>query len=160
MAALLAVAAGVYVGDRLTKAWALDTLEPGVARPLVGQVLQLNLIFNPGAAFSLGTSMTPVFTVIMVAVSVGILWACRRLGSWGWAVGLGLLLGGATGNLTDRLTRPPGFGVGHVVDFLQLPYWPVFNVADASIVTAACLVALLAMRGVRLDGSRAQPAQQ
>lgn len=154
MALLLAVAACVYALDRLTKSWALANLTPGVPQEFLGDWLRLNLIFNPGAAFSLGTGLTPLFTVMMVLVSLAIVVSWRRLGSWGWAVALGLLLGGAQGNLTDRLTRPPGFGVGHVVDFLQLPYWPVFNIADSSVVSAAVLVALLAVRDVPFSGVR------
>lgn len=151
---LAAVALVVYVADRATKSWALSNLEPGVPRDFVGTVLRLNLIFNPGAAFSLGTGLTPLFTVIQAGVTVAVVVACRRLVSWGWAATLGLLLGGVLGNLTDRLTRPPGVGVGHVVDFLQLPYWPVFNIADSCIVTAAILIALLTAVGSSLTGVR------
>jgi signal peptidase II len=77
-----------------------------------------------------------------------------RLGSRGWAVALGLLLGGALGNVTDRMVRSPGPLRGHVVDFLQLPHWPVFNLADASICVAAVIVMVLSVRGIRVDGSR------
>ena len=101
-------------------------------------MLQLNLIRNPGAAFSIGTGLhvdphPGGRSVVAVIVATS-----RRLGSRGWAVALGLLLGGALGNLTDRMVRPPGPGRGHVVDFLQLPHWPIFNVADSAVVTAAC----------------------
>jgi signal peptidase II len=81
----------------------------------------------------------------------------RRLGSLGWAVALGLLLGGALGNLTDRLFRAPGFFRGHVIDFLEWPHWPVFNLADSCIVTAAALIALLSLRGIGIDGQRVTP---
>ncbi len=145
---LLGVAALIYLLDRGTKAWALANLEPGVPRDWLGSVLRLHLVFNPGAAFSLGTGVTPVFTIIQASVAVAVLVAARRVASWPWGVALGLLLGGVLGNLTDRLTRPPGVGVGHVVDFLQLPYWPVFNIADSSIVCAAITVALLTARGL------------
>lgn len=138
----------VYLADRLTKVWALANLTYGEPQDFIGSLLRLRLVFNPGAAFSLGIGATPLFTVIQASVSIIILVAATRVRSLPWAVALGLVLGGATGNLTDRLTRPPGFGLGHVVDFLELPNFPVFNVADMAIVTAACLVALLSLRGV------------
>jgi len=149
------VGALVYAADRLTKAWALATLTPGVRQDLIGQILQLHLIFNPGAAFSFGTSATWVFTIIQASVAVIILVVAPRLASRAWAVGAGLALGGALGNLTDRLTREPGFGVGHVVDFLELPHWPIFNIADSAIVSAAVLVAGATLKGV---GAFAPPA--
>lgn len=145
---VLGVGLAVYALDRVTKMWALASLAPGEPREFVGSVLQFRLIFNPGAAFSLGTEVTPVFTVIQAVVSIGVLYAALRVRSLPWAVALGLVLGGATGNLTDRLTRPPGIGLGHVVDFLELPNFPVFNIADSAIVAAAVLVALLSLRNV------------
>lgn len=145
---VLGVGAVVYLLDRLTKGWALSALAENEPREFIGSVLRLRLIFNPGAAFSLGTGATPLFTVIQAVVSIAVLVAATRVGRLRWAVALGLVLGGATGNLTDRLTRPPGFGLGHVVDFLELPNFPVFNIADSAIVAAACLVALLSLRGV------------
>lgn len=149
---MLALAAVVYLADRLTKMWALNSLVPGVRRPWLGEVLQLHLIFNPGAAFSFGTSATWVFTLIQAGVSIAIIVLAARLRTWPWVMGAGLALGGASGNLTDRLTREPGFGVGHVVDFLELPRWPIFNIADAAIVTAAAVVAFATMRGVSAFG--------
>ncbi len=140
--------------DRATKLWALAELTPGVPRPLLGDVLQLNLLFNPGAAFSLGTGVTPVFAAIQAIVSVAVVVAAFRVRSLWWAVGLGFVLGGAAGNLTDRLIRPPSFGHGHVVDFLQLPSWPVFNIADSAICTAAVVLAVAAFRGIGFDGTR------
>ena len=98
--------------------------------------------------------MTIVFTAIAVGVIVYILRTARNLRSIGWAITLGLLLGGATGNLLDRIFRAPGPFQGHVVDWIQLPDWPVFNLADSSIVCAGVLVVLLALRGIRLDGTR------
>ncbi|WP_226913341.1 signal peptidase II [Gephyromycinifex aptenodytis] len=143
----------MWAGDQATKRWALASLTPGQIRPFLGEVLQFTLVFNPGAAFSLGTGITPVFTFAMAAVAVAILVSLRRLNSRWWALALGLLLGGALGNLTDRLLRPPGFAHGHVVDFLMLPHWPVFNVADSAIVTAAALIALAAFRGIDFDAN-------
>ena len=153
--ALVGAAVLVYLADQLTKAWVSANLEPDQPRELVGSVLQLNLTRNPGAAFSIGTGATWVLTVIACAVVVFIVITARRLGSRGWAVALGLLLGGSLGNLTDRIFRAPGPGRGHVVDFLQLPYWPIFNIADSAIVSAAVLIGLLAFRGISVDGTRA-----
>lgn len=144
--------------DRLTKLWALSSLDENVPQDFVGSLLRLRLIFNPGAAFSLGTGATPLFTVIQAVVSVAVVVAALRVGRLRWAIALGLVLGGASGNLTDRLTRPPGFGLGHVVDFLELPNFPVFNIADSAIVAAACLVALLSLRGVPFGVSPVEPA--
>jgi signal peptidase II len=117
-------------------------------------VLTLVVLRNSGAAFSIGTSMTVVFTLIAVGVILFILRTSRRLRSLPWAVTLGLLLGGAMGNLTDRLLRSPGLLRGDVVDWIQLPHWPVFNVADSAIVCGGVLAVLLAARGIRLDGTR------
>lgn len=149
---VLGVGGLVYLADRLTKTWALAALTENEPREFIGSLLRLRLIFNPGAAFSLGTQVTPLFTVIQAVVSVIVLYAALRVRSWPWALALGLVLGGAAGNLTDRLTRPPGFGLGHVVDFLELPNFPVFNIADSAIVAAAALVALLSVRNVPFRG--------
>jgi signal peptidase II len=152
--ALVLVAVPVYVADQLTKLWAVAHLEPGHPQALVGPVLQLNLTRNSGAAFSIATGATWVLTAIACSVVVFIVVIARRLGSRGWAVALGLLLGGSLGNLTDRMFRAPGPGRGHVVDFLELPHYPIFNIADSAIVSAAVLIAVLAFRGIGVDGSR------
>ena len=144
----------VYALDQVTKALAVARLEPGVPRPFVGDLLQLHLIRNPGAAFSFATGSTWIFTVLAAVVVVVVVRLSRKLRSTAWALAFGFLLAGATGNLTDRLVREPGFARGHVVDFLQLPHWPIFNVADSSICVAAVLIAVLAVRGIGLDGSR------
>jgi signal peptidase II len=152
---VLGVAAVLMVADQLTKLWAERALTPGEPVPFVGELLQLHLIYNPGAAFSLATGATGLLTLLAVTVVAYIIWSARRLGSLGWAWGLGLLLGGATGNLIDRLFREPGPGRGHVVDFLRLPNFPIFNVADIGITSAAVVIALLALRGISPDGTRA-----
>jgi len=121
---------------------------------VVPGVLTLLVLRNSGAAFSIGPSMTVVFTLIAVGVIFFILRTSRQLRSLPWAVTLGLLLGGATGNLTDRLLRSPGLFRGDVVDWIQLPHWPVFNVADSAIVCGGVLAVLLAAWGFRLDGTR------
>ena len=150
------VAAVAYALDQVTKALAVALLAPGEVVPLVGDLLGLRLVRNPGAAFSFASGATWVFTLIAAVVVVAGLRTARRLGSRAWALALGLLLAGAAGNLTDRLLRAPGVARGHVVDFLELPNWPIFNIADTAICTAAALVVLLAVRGVDVDGTRAR----
>ena len=125
--------------------------------PVVGDLLQLTLVRNPGAAFSTGTSYTFVLSLVAVAATVVVLLLARRLGSPLWALGLGCLLGGVLGNLTDRIFRQPSVLRGHVVDFLALPNWPVFNVADIGINVAAGVIILQAVRGVAYTGERTRP---
>lgn len=151
MAAMAVVA---YLADQATKAWALASLDSGSPVDVVGDFIRLNLIRNAGAAFSIGNGATWVLTLIAFGVLVFIIRTARRLGSRGWAVALGLLLGGSLGNLTDRMTREPGPGRGHVVDFID--YFGLFigNVADIAIVGAAVGIGLLALRGVGVDGKR------
>ncbi len=154
VAALAAVAVTVLALDQVTKALALAHLTEGERTPLVGDLLGLQLMRNPGAALSLASGMTWVFTVAAVGVSVVIVRVADRLGSRAWALALGLLLGGAVGNLVDRLVRPPGFGVGHVVDFIAYGDWFIGNVADIAIVAAAVMIVLLTMIGIGIDGRR------
>lgn len=154
-----AVMAGVAVvgigADQATKQWAVATLTPGEPVPLVGDFLQLYLVRNPGAAFSFGEGFTAVFTVLAMVVLAGLLVvALPRVRQWVWAVALGLLTAGVAGNLIDRLGRPPAPFRGHVVDFLMLPRWPVFNLADSMLTTAAVLVVALSFFGSRGPGGR------
>ena len=148
------IAVVVVAADQATKAWALATLTPGERVPLVGDLLGLTLVRNSGAALGMAGGTTWVFTVAAVAMTVVVLRVAGRLGSRGWTVALGLLLGGAVGNLVDRLVREPGVGVGHVVDFIAYADWFVGNVADIAIVVAAGLMVLLGARGIGLDGTR------
>lgn len=152
MVLLLVLALTVWALDQLSKQWALASFVQGEAEPFLGRILQFTLVFNPGAAFSLGTSFTPVLTVIMASVSIAIVVASTRVRSSWWAMSLGFLLGGALGNLTDRLFRPPGFAHGHVVDFLMLPNFPVFNVADSFITTAAACLMIAAFKDIPFAG--------
>jgi signal peptidase II len=149
---LAAVAVFVLAADAITKAIVVAHLHSPVR--LLGGLLTLRLLRNSGAAFSIGTSMTVVFTAIAVGVIVFILRTARKLRSLPWAITLGLLLGGAAGNLSDRLFRAPGVLRGSVVDWIELPHWPVFNLADSAIVCGGVLAVLLAMLGLRLDGTR------
>lgn len=143
-----------YAADQGTKWLALRNLSETEVVPLVDGWLALRLLFNPGAAFSLGEGTTWLFTGVAVVVVVVIVRVSRQLGSRRWAVALGLLLSGALGNLTDRLVREPGFGRGHVIDFIAYRDWFVGNVADVWIVGAAAAIALLGLVGISPDGSR------
>jgi signal peptidase II len=154
------VAVLAYAADVATKTVAVETLTGQPPVPVLGELLQLRLTRNPGAAFSLGTSSTLLLSLVALAVVCVVAWLGRRVRSPLWAVALGLLLGGAAGNLTDRLLREPAPEQalqGHVVDFLELPNWPVFNLADSAIVVAAGLIILQSFRGVQIDGRRAAP---
>ena len=142
--------------DVITKVIAVSRLDPGEPIRLLGGLLTLRLIRNPGAAFSQGEQFTPVFAVAAILVlgfvSVRLV---PRLGHRGWAVALGLLCAGVAGNLMDRLFRTPGVLRGHVVDYLELPYWPIFNVADMCISAAAVMIIILTMiKGVGVSGER------
>ena len=152
--ALFSISAVVLVLDQASKAWAIDALADGERRHLIGDLLGFQLVFNPGAALSIATGMTWLLTVVATVVIVVVVRASRRIGSRAWAVALGLLLGGALGNLTDRWIREPGPARGHVVDFIAYADWFVGNIADIAIVAAAVLVVILAARGEHLDGTR------
>ncbi|MGB8651489.1 MAG: signal peptidase II [Mycobacteriales bacterium] len=147
--ALLTVAA-----DVATKLLVVAQLEGREPVRLLGGLVTFRVSRNSGAAFSFAEGATVVFTLIAVAVVVVIVRTMPRLRSTGWAVTLGLLLGGATGNLIDRLARAPGVGRGAVVDFISLPHFATFNVADSAITVGAALAVLLSLRGVEVDGSR------
>jgi signal peptidase II len=151
---LLAVAVSVLAADAASKAIVVAVLSGHQPVRLLGGLLTLQVMRNSGAAFNIGTSMTIVFTAIAAGVIVFILRTARRLRSLPWAVTLGLLLGGATGNLTDRLLRSPAPLRGYVVDWIELPHWPVFNLADSAIVCGGAIAILLSVKGIRVDGSR------
>lgn len=144
---LVAVAVIVIALDLLTKIWAVAVIDPGNPVEVIGSTVRLNLIRNPGAAFSIGTGSTWILTLLAAAIVVWIAIMGRRLQSRWWAVGLGLILGGALGNLIDRLFRSPGVFRGHVVDFVDIGAWPIFNVADSSITCAAVLLVVLTFLG-------------
>jgi len=153
---LVGVAAFVLAADAITKAIVVVHLREGQPVHLLGDLLMLNLLRNSGAEFSVGTGNTIVFTAIAVVVITYIVRTARNLRSTGWAITLGLLLGGAMGNLADRIFRAPGIFRGEVVDWIQVTphYWPVFNLADSAIVCGGVLTVLLAMLGYHLDGTR------
>jgi len=158
--ALLSLAIVVYATDQLTKNWVVANLPEGRSVPVLGEFLQWHFVRNPGAAFSMASGATWVFTLLALGVVGAIIWQVRRLGSRTWAIFFALLLGGVLGNLTDRLTRDPGFPVGHVIDFISTPWmfpWPlspaIYNVADIGIVSAMCLFVLITILGLPIDGS-------
>ncbi len=151
---LIGVAVAVLALDIATKVTVVATLSHRPPIRLLGGFLKLRVDRNPGAAFSFGPSLTILFSLIAIAVIVLILRWSRRIGSVSWAIALGLLLGGATGNLVDRFFRWPGAFRGWVVDWIQVPHWPVFNLADSAIVCGGVLLVLLSARGIRMDGHR------
>ena len=150
---LLAVAAVVYALDVVTKLLVVAKLTPGQPVHVLGTFLQFDYTRNSGAAFSIGWGYTAIFSLIAIGVVVVIIRLARRLYSAPWAFALGLLLGGAIGNLTDRIVRAPGPFRGWVVDFIQFPHFAIFNMADASITCGGVLMVLLAFRGLHPDGT-------
>ncbi|MFT4028458.1 MAG: signal peptidase II [Protaetiibacter sp.] len=153
---LAVVALGILLVDQLAKFLVVTELEVGQTVPVLGEVLQLHFVKNSGAAFSLASGFTWILSLVAVGVIVAIVVFAKRIKSVGWAWMLGLLLGGALGNVSDRLFREPSFGQGHVIDFIELWGFPaIFNVADIAICTAMGLFLLLTLRGVRLDGAMA-----
>ena len=149
-----------YVVDVVSKVLAVSELTGRPPKPVVGDFLTLYLARNPGAAFSTGTSYTLALTCLAAVAALAVLWVARRLASTGWAIGLGFLLAGILGNLTDRVFRSPGMLRGHVVDFLRLPHWPIFNVADVCINIAAGVIILQALRGMPVSGARPATADE
>jgi signal peptidase II len=151
---LVGVAALAYLLDLLSKIWVVNSLEHHEPINVLGHYLRLDAIRNAGAAFGLGQGMTVVFTVIAVGVIAVIARLSRRLYSVPWAIALGLLLGGAFGNLTDRVFRAPGGFQGRVVDFIAPEHFAVFNLADSAICCGGALIVLLSFRGVDPDGTK------
>ena len=152
----------VVAFDQVAKALVVANLPYGTPVPVLGGALQFLYVRNPGAAFSFAVNMTWVFSVISAAVVVAIIIYSRRIRSMWWAVVLGMLLGGALGNLIDRLFREPGFGRGHVVDFISTPWMmpAIYNVADSFICISMVVFVLLVILGVNLDGSRTVSAKR
>ena len=148
----VAVAAVLYGADQLAKWWVDATLPLGERFPVVPGVLWWQHIRNSGGAFSLGTNVTWLFTLVMAVVVVLIAVTLLRVRDRWWALGLGLVLGGAAGNLTDRLFREPGPGRGHVVDFIAVPHFAIFNVADCGVVVGIGVVLVLILRNRELTG--------
>ncbi|MFC5182370.1 signal peptidase II [Actinomadura harenae] len=151
---LVAVAAAALAVDIVSKALVVSRLTDLDTVRLLGGLLTLRQTRNSGAAFSIGTGYTIVFTTIALGVVVAIVRTARNLRSLPWAICLGLMLGGALGNLTDRVFRAPAMFKGHVVDWIEVPHWPVFNLADSAICCGGVLAVVLAARGLQVDGTR------
>jgi signal peptidase II len=151
---VIGVAVFVLALDVVSKVIVVHELAHRGPVRVLGGLFTLVLLRNSGAAFSIGTSATIVFTLIAAVVIVFILRTARKLRSLPWAITLGLLLGGATGNLSDRIFRAPGLFRGDVVDWIEWPHWPVFNLADSAIVCGGVLAVLMAILGLRMDGTR------
>jgi signal peptidase II len=151
------VALAVLVLDVVSKVLVVAKLDHQPPKRLLGGAIYLDEARNSGAAFSLGTGFTVILSLIAIAVIIVIVRTASRMRSTGWAIALGLILGGALGNLTDRIFRAPGVFRGHVVDWISLfgpnaAHWPIFNLADSAVVCGAILAALLSLFGVPLDG--------
>lgn len=146
----------MLAADQFVKYLTTENLPLQEPVPVLGEFLQLYYVRNPGAAFSLGSDVTWIFTIALTVVAGVIVWKAFGLHSRLWAVVLGCLLGGVLGNLTDRLFRDPGFPMGHVVDMISMPWMmpAIFNVADIFIVSGMISVALLVVLGLRFDGTR------
>ena len=156
---LVSVAAVVLALDIITKVLAVKLLTPGQPVSIIGDTVTWTLVRNSGAAFSMATGYTWVLTLVATGVVAGIIWMGRRLVSPWWAVGLGMILGGALGNLVDRFFRSPGPLRGHVVDFLSIGWWPVFNVADPAVVGGAILLVGLSLLGYDFDAPGRRSAE-
>lgn len=157
---LFITAAVVVAFDLATKVWAVATLENESNIQVIGTFLQFSFFRNPGAAFSIGTNVTWVFTIISIAVAIAILAISKNVVNRVWAIALGAMLGGALGNLIDRLFRSPEPFQGHVVDFILLPNYPMFNISDSAVVVGAITMVILSIRGVEYSapGISEQPS--
>ena len=139
--------------DQLTKRWAVENLTGSEPKNVLGTFIQFTLYFNPGAAFGTGAGYTVLLSLVAIAACFVLVFLARQLRDPIWTVGLALFLGGALGNLFDRVFRPPGFMTGHVVDFISYNGWFVGNVADIALTGAAIIVVVRSWQGVRLDGT-------
>jgi len=145
---LYLIAWAIWLTDFATKSWALANLDSRNPIKVIGSFLQLTLIKNSGAAFSFAEGATVLFSIFACLVVIAIGYFAPKLTSKGWSVVLGLALGGILGNLSDRIFREPGFFAGHVIDWIELPNWPVFNIADSAIVVAATIAVVLSIRDI------------
>ena len=145
---LFGVAWAVWIIDLATKIWAVENLSYRSNIKIIGEFFQLTYVRNPGAAFSFASGATVFLSLFSLLVMIAILHYSVKITSRGWAVVLGLVLGGILGNMVDRIFREPGVLRGHVIDWLQLPNWPVFNIADMAIVAAALISMVLPARNI------------
>jgi signal peptidase II len=142
--------------DQLSKFLVIEFLKPGQLVPVLGELLKFVLVYNDSAAFSIGFGATWIFAITSSIATLVIIWLAPRLETMAWSITGGVALGGVAGNLVDRLFREPGFGVGHVVDFISIPFnFPIFNIADVAIVAVAFTVVIRVMQGAPIG--RAKP---
>lgn len=145
----------VVAADQFVKNYLIATLEPGIPVDFLGNLVRLNLVFNDSAAFSIGFGATWIFTILSSAAALVLIWFSFKIETTGWAIMAGVLLGGITGNLIDRLMREPGFAVGHVVDYIQVPFnFPIFNIADMAIFIICSLSVIRILRGDEIGRQR------
>jgi signal peptidase II len=145
---LLASALVLIALDQFVKNLLIATLQPGKPVEFIGSLVRLNLAFNDSAAFSIGFGATWIFTIISSLAALALIWFSFKIETLGWAIMAGVMLGGVCGNLIDRLVREPGFAVGHVVDYIQVPLnFPIFNIADIAIFTICSLTVIRILRG-------------
>jgi signal peptidase II len=140
-----AIVVGILVLDQLTKSWVVATRSHSPLS-IIGDDVQINLTRNSGGAFSLFTNATVVLAILAIGLSIFLVRAVQKARDWLTVVALSMVLGGALGNLTDRIVRSPGFLRGHVVDFVQVGTFPTFNVADSAITIGAILLVIAAFR--------------
>lgn len=137
------------------KNYLISKLDEGTPMNFIGTLVRLNLVYNDSAAFSIGFGATWVFTIISSVAVLVLLWFSPKVETTGWAVMAGVLLGGVSGNLIDRYLREPGIGIGHVVDYIQIPFnFPIFNIADIAIFTICSLSVIRVMRGDQIGRKR------
>lgn len=155
------LAAIVVALDQGAKITAIANLSPNQYYPFLGDLLRLYLVYNDSAAFSLSLGSTAIFTVISSLATIALIWWAPRIETRSWSIIAGLVLGGVVGNLIDRLFREPGFGSGHVVDYLSLPFnFPIFNIADMAISITAVVVVLRVMRGENIGKAKTSASKR
>lgn len=165
LALILTLGAAVLLVDQLVKVWVVATVSPSEPKRILGGLVYLSLLRNPGAAFSIATGLTWVLALIAIIVVVVLIRLGSKIHATSWAITFGIVLGGALGNLMDRFFRSPGFMRGHVVDFVSVfgpnaKYFPVFNVADAALNVGVVLIIVLAILGIDFDGHRAKKGRR
>lgn len=145
--------------DQFVKSVVLANLKPGEPVDLIGSIVRLNLVYNDSAAFSIGFGVTWIFTILSTLAMLTLLWFSNKATTAGWSLIGGLLLGGVVGNLIDRVFREPGFAVGHVIDYIQIPFnFAIFNIADMAIVVACSVTVIRILRGDKIGGGLANQA--
>lgn len=146
---ILLLSLSILAFDQSSKWWAVEYLETRGPIEVIGELLRFNHTTNSGAAFNIASNATVFLTVFALLVTAGLIIFARKVVDLRWAIGFGVLLGGVLGNLTDRILREPQLLHGHVVDFIQIPHWPIFNIADIAITTSGFWIAYLLFRDVQ-----------